>query len=132
MPFFSRRRSPNNANPISASTERNSTPAENSDVAPRFSASDALHDDSIVTIPIPLLVLYPPSNPVDLIPTTPSKERRVSWFGRAKKPKAQEFRMVEMTRKEYLMYWAKDDEGRYVGTEPEGEGRKVLKMRGAV
>ncbi|KAL8798899.1 MAG: hypothetical protein Q9182_006299 [Xanthomendoza sp. 2 TL-2023] len=130
MPLFSRRRSPNNAIPISTSTEKSSRPAPNGDAAQRYTASEALNDDSIITIPIPLFVLYPPSNPVDLIPMTQSRERRVSWFGRAKKPKAQEFKMVEMTRKEYLMYWAKDDVGRYVGTEPEGEGRKVLKMRG--
>ncbi|KAL8821035.1 MAG: hypothetical protein Q9223_000874 [Gallowayella weberi] len=132
MPLFSRRRSSNNTSLISTSTEKSSRSAQNSDAAQRSATSEALDDDSIITVPIPLFVLYPPFNPVDLIPTNPSREGRVSWFGRAKKSTAQEFKFVEMTRKEYLMYWAKDDRGRYVGTEPEGEGRKVLKMRGAI
>ena len=40
------------------------------------------------------------------------------------------FRMIEMTRREYLMYWAKDEQGRYIGTEPKGRGAEIWRERG--
>ncbi|KAI4246130.1 MAG: hypothetical protein L6R40_002082 [Gallowayella cf. fulva] len=159
MPLFSRSRPPT-ASSNSVSTEETSPLTHDTDAMQRFTATGrpmpdyqtsalgnmsgdfssqaAQHlpqkfdDDSIITVPIPLLTLYPPSNPIDLIPKTTSKERRVSLFGSSKRAKNQEFKMIQMSRKEYLMYWAKDEKGRYIGTEPEGEGRKVLKMRGAI
>lgn len=33
-------------------------------------------------------------------------------------------RVVQMTREEYEMYWARDEAGKYIGTEPEGSGRE--------
>ena len=36
---------------------------------------------------------------------------------------------VQMSRSEYEAYWATDDEGRYIGTQPQGEGREVLRKR---
>ena len=40
------------------------------------------------------------------------------------------FRMIEMTRREYLMYWAKDEQGRYIGTEPKGKGAEIWREKG--
>jgi len=34
-------------------------------------------------------------------------------------------KVLKMTREEYKKYWAKDDDGNYCGTEPEGEGRRL-------
>ncbi|TKA81065.1 hypothetical protein B0A49_00685 [Cryomyces minteri] len=39
-------------------------------------------------------------------------------------PEQQGFRTVQMTRADYSKYWARDGEGQYVGTEPEGSGRE--------
>ncbi|KAK5015165.1 hypothetical protein LTR60_003001 [Cryomyces antarcticus] len=39
-------------------------------------------------------------------------------------PEQQGFRTVQMTRADFRKYWARDEEGRYVGTEPEGSGRE--------
>ena len=34
-------------------------------------------------------------------------------------------RIVMMTRNDYLRYWARDVQGRYVGSAPEGEGPRI-------
>ena len=34
-------------------------------------------------------------------------------------------KMLRMSKEDYAKYWAKDDDGNYIGTEPEGEGRKI-------
>ena len=36
---------------------------------------------------------------------------------------------VQMSRSEYEAYWATDEEGRYIGTQPQGEGKEVLRKR---
>lgn len=36
---------------------------------------------------------------------------------------------VRMARSEYEAYWATDEEGRYIGTSPQGEGREILRKR---
>ena len=36
---------------------------------------------------------------------------------------------VQMSRAEYEAFWARDQDGRYIGTEPEGRGREVLRER---
>ena len=36
---------------------------------------------------------------------------------------------VRMSRSEYEAYWATDEEGRYIGTRPQGEGREILRKR---
>lgn len=94
-------------------------------------------------IPVPMSVLEDPS--AHTTPSTtndnpikePQQQRRPSSFmkklkggGGEKKAKKEDFKMVKMTRGEYLMYWAKDEEGRYIGTEPEGEGVQRLRERG--
>ncbi|KAL8836972.1 MAG: hypothetical protein Q9176_005973 [Flavoplaca citrina] len=103
-------------------------------------------DDSVLKIPIPVSDL---SDSTDISTTSPSTEsstlpaannketpRRSSVLrklkGKDKIEKKGDFVMVDMTRREYLMYWAKDEEGRYVGTELEGEGRRRLRERGVI
>ena len=34
-----------------------------------------------------------------------------------------------MSREEYAMYWKRDEGGRYIGTEPEGKGKEILRQR---
>lgn len=36
---------------------------------------------------------------------------------------------VQMSRSEYEAYWATDAEGRYIGTQSQGEGKEVLRKR---
>ncbi|KAL8632592.1 hypothetical protein Q9189_001744 [Teloschistes chrysophthalmus] len=119
------------------------TPADLTSVAPQF-LPQKFTDDSILTIPIPLSALTPPSptttNPSSPSPnpTTNSTKSKSSFLGKLKgtdKSKGNgkgDFKMVKMTRREYLAYWAKDEEGRYIGTEPEGEGARRLRERGEV
>ncbi|KAK5257254.1 hypothetical protein LTR16_001180 [Cryomyces antarcticus] len=38
-------------------------------------------------------------------------------------------RMVQMTRDEYDMYWARDEAGNYIGTAPEGSGREWYRRK---
>ena len=38
-------------------------------------------------------------------------------------------KQVKMTRSEYLSYWARDSEGKYVGTEPEEAGRAIWRRK---
>ena len=91
-------------------------------------------------IPVPLSALEDPAAPdgdkdaTGGQPQQPPQQRRsLSGFLRKfkgeEKGKKDEFKMVEMTRGEYLKYWAKDEEERYIGTEPEGEGAKRLRER---
>ena len=66
-------------------------------------------DDSILTIPIPYSDIYPPE-PGEERGKEKEKERRPSFFGKlrvgsGKGRKKEGFRMVKMTRREYLMYW---------------------------
>ena len=42
----------------------------------------------------------------------------------------EEFRLLRMSKGEYTKYWAYDDEGNYVGTEPEGVGQERMKAQG--
>jgi hypothetical protein len=34
-------------------------------------------------------------------------------------------KVLNMSQEDYLKYWAKDEDGNYTGTEPEGEGRRL-------
>ena len=36
---------------------------------------------------------------------------------------------VRMSREEYAMYWNRDEGGWYIGREPEGKGREILRQR---
>ncbi|GME53097.1 hypothetical protein GTA08_BOTSDO05428 [Neofusicoccum parvum] len=85
-------------------------------------------DDSIINVPIPLEDLE--DEPEERAPGT---ERRSSWMGRIGRKMAgkekQKIRNVKMTRGEYLKYWAKDEHGNYVGTEPEGMGKEIWREK---
>ncbi|KAI9709621.1 MAG: hypothetical protein M1812_007669 [Candelaria pacifica] len=85
-------------------------------------------DESIITVPIPI------DEPSPCPETNIIKEGKKSWVSKLgdsiKGKKSQgKFRMVRMTRGEYLKYWAKDEEGRYIGTEPEGMGRELWRNK---
>ncbi|KAL8711137.1 MAG: hypothetical protein Q9225_007174 [Loekoesia sp. 1 TL-2023] len=116
---------------------------DSSSQAPQF-LPQKFTDGSIITIPIPLADLAEPSSPATTSSPSSSEpiteRRRPSLFGKLagkssgekQKEKKGGFKMVKMTRRKYLMYWAKDEEGRYFGTEPEGEGRRRLRERGKI
>ena len=66
-------------------------------------------DESILNIPIPYEDIYPPEREEEK-EKEKEKERRPSFFGKlkiggAKGRKKEGFKMVRMTRGEYLMYW---------------------------
>ena len=88
-------------------------------------------DNSILSIPIP----YKDLSPTDRLDSQSDESndngpihageerRRSSIFGKLKETNKDKkgkagFRLVKMTRREYLMYWAKDEAGKYIGTEP--------------
>ncbi|TKA81626.1 hypothetical protein B0A49_01260 [Cryomyces minteri] len=41
----------------------------------------------------------------------------------------EQVRMVQMTRDEYDTYWARDEDGNYIGTAPEGSGREWYRRK---
>ncbi|KAL8668891.1 MAG: hypothetical protein Q9168_006500 [Polycauliona sp. 1 TL-2023] len=107
--------------------------------APQF-LPQKFTDDSIIAVPIRLSALEDPlagsdGDSAGKGSAGPDQQQRrrssSSKFIQKLKGggKKDDFKMVNMTRREYLMYWAKDEEGRYIGTEPEGEGRRVLRER---
>ncbi|KAL8791568.1 MAG: hypothetical protein Q9195_005832 [Heterodermia aff. obscurata] len=60
-------------------------------------------DESILNIPIPYSAIYPPEEGAEV-----KKERKGSFLGKLKGGggrKKEGFKMVKMTRREYLMYW---------------------------
>lgn len=91
------------------------------------------HDDSVFAIP----VLRPEdvksaaagSNATET-PTSDTKGRKLSFFHRkslgggswgGSHDKKQKFAMRDVTRREYLAHYAKDDQGQYIGTEDPAE-----------
>jgi hypothetical protein len=42
----------------------------------------------------------------------------------------EEFKLLRMQKGEYTRFWARDEEGIYIGTEPEGMGHIRLKAQG--
>lgn len=99
-------------------------------------------DDSVLSIPIPYKDLWPTagldgqideSNDIGAVHTG-GERRRSSIFGKLKgsnkdKKGKEGFRLVKMTRREYLMYWAKDEAGKYIGTEPKENRMEFWKAR---
>lgn len=51
-----------------------------------------------------------------------------SSFSNAPKPK-ERAKKVRMPRSEYEAYWATDEKGKYIGKQPQGEGREILRER---
>ena len=99
-------------------------------------------DDSILNIPIRYKDLLPTdeldkevedSNDSNPVPAG-RDQRRSGIFGKLKgankeKKEKDGFRLVKMTRREYLMYWRKDEQGNYVGTEPKENRVEFWKAR---
>lgn len=85
-------------------------------------------DSSVISVPIRVSVLEGPA-------ATPFITERASnsWVSRLgrrwKRKETQDFILVRMTRGEYLKYCAKDEEGKYVGTEPEDDGTLWLREK---
>ncbi|KAI9842317.1 MAG: hypothetical protein M1837_007309 [Sclerophora amabilis] len=80
-------------------------------------------DDDIISVPIPIDEAGRPVRVTDRI-------KRKSWlggWGRSAKcgRKKQRCRIVRMTRGDYLKYYARDENGNYIGTEPEGSGPSI-------
>ncbi|KAH7054469.1 hypothetical protein B0J12DRAFT_454318 [Macrophomina phaseolina] len=85
-------------------------------------------DDSIINVPVPAGYLE------DETESSPSPtERKSSWIGKIGRKlggkERQKFVNLKMTRGEYLKYWAKDENGNYIGTEPEGAGRQIWREK---
>jgi hypothetical protein len=90
------------------------------------------HDDSVFAIPvmrpedIKTAAAAAGSNTIDA-PTSDSKGRKLSFFHRKSSgswgsyDKKQKFAMRDVTRREYLAHYAKDDQGQYTGTEDPAE-----------
>ncbi|OJD36818.1 uncharacterized protein BKCO1_9000169 [Diplodia corticola] len=85
-------------------------------------------DKSMINVPIPAADLWDGSEPVPQ-----PNERRSSWIAKLGKKlgtkEKQKIVNVKMTRGEYLKYWAKDEDGNYVGTEPRGEGKRIWREK---
>jgi len=85
------------------------------------------HDDSIISIPVmrPEDIHSAHTNAAPA-PASDGKSRKLSFFhrksagGGSSAPK-QKFAMRELTRREYLAHYAKDNDGKYVGTEEPAE-----------
>ncbi len=67
-------------------------------------------DDSIISVPIPI--------------ENGNNRRRKSFLGKIGEKirgKEQNCRIIRMTRREYLARYAKDENGNYIGTEPQAD-----------
>ncbi|KAL0262442.1 hypothetical protein SLS55_001410 [Diplodia seriata] len=86
-------------------------------------------DESIINVPIPAEDLEDPESESH----PPATERRSSWMAKLGRKLGNKGKQpilnVKMTRGEYLKYWAKDENGNYVGTEPEGEGKRIWREK---
>ena len=106
---------------------------------PLFTPSSSA-PSSMITVPIPLSTLLTPAE-ITRLDTYRSQCDQTFWItrliNRQKKqhqnPSAEQPRErvkdVRMSREEYEAYWARDGEGNYVGTEPEGRGVEIVRGR---
>jgi len=95
---------------------------------------------SMITVPIPLSALLTPEE-ITRLETYREQCDHTFWITRLinrQKEKKQgsgaeetkeRVKDVRMSREEYEAYWARDEEGRYVGTEPEGRGAVIVRGR---
>lgn len=97
-------------------------------------------DDSILTIPIPVKD-YDNDDDDGVDEAKANKPQKVSWLKRRMSAQAERtggrggIKMVRMTRGEYLQYWAKGENGKYldgVVAPPEGRKEWVRRHLGAV
>lgn len=93
----------------------------------------------MIIVPIPLSSLLTPEE-ITRLDTYHDQCDHTFWITRLinrqkekKQGSAEETKQrvkdVRMTREEYEAYWARDEEGRYVGTEPEGRGAVIVRGR---
>lgn len=86
-------------------------------------------DDDLISVPIPVSVdsAAAADNAADQVESKGWGSRlKQAMKGKRSPPK---MKMVKMTRGEYLKYWARDEQGNYIGTEPEGMGEKLWKNK---
>lgn len=96
----------------------------------------------MITVPIPLSALLTPEE-ITRLDTyrgqcdqtfwitrliNRNKEKKQQQQGSGSEPK-ERVKEVRMSREEYEAYWARDANGKYVGTEPEGKGRVIVRDR---
>ncbi|KAI9780801.1 MAG: hypothetical protein M1816_002673 [Peltula sp. TS41687] len=74
-------------------------------------------DSSMISVPIPVLARE--DGPTEEENATGGLGSKLKQAIKGKKA-APKMRVVKMTRAEYLKYWARDEQGNYIGTEPEG------------
>lgn len=88
------------------------------------------HDDSIISIPVlrPEDVNNSASHDANNAPPSDGKSKKLSFFhrksiggGSGGKRDKQKFAMRNVTRREYLAHYAKDNDGNFVGTEEPAE-----------
>ena len=81
-------------------------------------------DEDLVSIPIPADVL-------DKSDDENGKTKRKGWGSKLKDKFSHKssFRLVQVTRGDYLKYFARDEQGAYIGTEPEEMGLRLIKER---
>lgn len=98
--------------------------------------SKASAPSSTITVPIPLSSLLTPEEITRLDQYKDSCEEKfwiTKLLGRKKrkgdKGGAQRVKDVTMSRKEYEAYWARDEDGNIVATDPEWVGRERLRER---
>ena len=95
-------------------------------------------DNSIITVPVRLADLQDPNEDFDAWWDTANKEsksrrRSIKSIARSillREPagsKRGDFVLLKITRGDYLKYCAKDENGKYIGTEPQSAGRAFLK-----
>ncbi|KZF22829.1 hypothetical protein L228DRAFT_268211 [Xylona heveae TC161] len=121
----------------------------NTPTVPGTIPSNALGASGPNIISTPQNPLTSPTPAISSPEVTESKTRRTGWWKRSgggtsnsntktipslihpnqKKAREKKYQIVQMTRGEYLKYWAKDEQGRYCGTEPEGKGRELWRER---
>lgn len=97
-------------------------PYSDLDVSASGSTTDANKDDGGLVLP------ERERRRSSLVGRLMGGEKKQKKDKKAKKSK-EGFRLVRMTRGEYLMYWAKDEEGRYIGTEPVENRAEFWKLR---
>lgn len=87
-------------------------------------------DDEVITVRIPASDLAD-SDDDDTPPAAApgSQPRRSSWLSKLKSKSKPADQLLMMTRGDYLRYWARDSQGRYIGSEPEGTGRRIRRER---
>ena len=96
--------------------------------------------DDVVTVTIPLDELLDPEEIARLDTykddctktfwlTRIISQRKASASSSSSAEPIEKTKKVRMSRQEYDDYWATDADGRYIGRQPQGEGREILRKR---